>query len=78
MFTDYGHGYGFGWEISTRFGEDVDAHIGDINGFGTYVARYPRRRLLVVVLSNLERAPVQEINDHLASLVLGAPSDGTR
>ncbi len=71
MFTDYGHGYGYGWEIGSRWGETSYSHVGDINGFGAYVARYPARELLVVVLSNLERSPVQEINEGLARRALG-------
>ncbi len=72
MFSDYGHEYGYGWEVTHRFDQRLLAHVGDINGFGSYVARYPESHVLVVVLSNRERAPVRQINDSLASLTLRA------
>jgi len=52
QFTDYGNKYGFGWTIDKAYGHDRLSHGGGINGFATFIARYPQDRLLVVALSN--------------------------
>lgn len=52
QFTDYGHKYGFGWTIDKAYDHDRISHGGGINGFATFIARYPQDRLLVVALSN--------------------------
>ena len=73
MFTDYGHGYGFGWFIGELSGHPRFFHGGDINGFASHLGRYTRDGLTVVVFSNEERAPVGGIADNLATIYLGIP-----
>ncbi len=73
MFTDYGHGYGFGWLIDEFFGHQRFFHGGDINGFVGRFDRYPKEGLTVVVLSNDGGAPVGGIGDNLGAIYLGIP-----
>jgi CubicO group peptidase (beta-lactamase class C family) len=69
VFRAYKGEFGLGWEIGRQFNRKLISHIGDINGFGSYIARYPDDRLLIVVLSNLERTPVKQITNDLAAMI---------
>ena len=73
MFTDYGHGYGYGWMIDNQFGHQHIWHGGGINGFVSKFDRYPRDKLTVVVFSNETNAPVGRIADGLAAIYLDVP-----
>jgi D-alanyl-D-alanine carboxypeptidase len=72
MFTDYGHGYGFGWVIDTLYGHRRLLHAGGVNGFITRFDRYPEDNLTVVVFSNEDSAAAAEarIADGLAAIYL--------
>ena len=72
MFRPNKGDFGLGWEIGRRFDRKLISHIGDINGFGAYIARYTDDRVLVVVLSNLEGTPVKQINNDLAAIIFNA------
>jgi hypothetical protein len=73
MFTDYGHGYGFGWFIDNQFRHQHISHTGGINGFVSNFDRYPRDNLTVVVFSNENNAPVNRITNGLAAIYLDVP-----
>jgi len=75
MFTDHGDHYGAGYVIETQEGRRVWWHNGAINGFHTYLARYPDQHLTVIVLSNNEEAPATQIGAQLARLSFGEPAD---
>jgi len=49
--------YGCGWMISQVRGLREVGHGGDINGFNTYIARYPDQNFSVIVLSNVGMRP---------------------
>ena len=66
QFTDYGNKYGFGWGIDKAYGHDLVSHGGGINGFATFIARYPQDRLLVVALSNYANGPSFRLAAELA------------
>jgi CubicO group peptidase (beta-lactamase class C family) len=72
MFTNYGHGFGFGYVISAQDGHPVWWHNGHGSGFSSAMARYPEDKLTVIVLSNDEGAPVECFSEDLASLYLGS------
>lgn len=63
--------YGYGWYIGQVSGRRVVHHGGNINGFSTYVARYIDDDVLVVVLSNIERAPIAQISWDLGAIAFG-------
>jgi D-alanyl-D-alanine carboxypeptidase len=72
MFTDYGHGFGFGYVIDVKDGHRVWWHNGHIDGFSAILARYPDDRLTVIILSNDDAAPVEKLSHDLAALYLSA------
>ena len=73
MFTDYGHGYGFGWFVDHQFGHEHISHGGGINGFVSRFDRYVNDKLTIIVFSNEDSAPVGTIADHLAAIYLDIP-----
>lgn len=65
-FTPARGNFGVGWEVDpTPHGRRV-SHIGDINGFGAYLAAWPENGLFAVALSNVERTPVKALVGDLA------------
>ena len=59
--------YGFGWGIEEIEGRKVYRHGGAWQGFETYIARYPRDDLTIVVLTNLADAEPRKIVDQIAA-----------
>lgn len=51
--SDSLHPYGFGWFLSPVNGRRAVYHPGHVQGFSTYIIRYPDDRLTVIVLTNL-------------------------
>lgn len=73
MFTDYGHGFGFGYVVGSEGGHRVWWHNGHVGGFGAMLARYPDDRLTIIVLSNDDDAHVEALSRGLAALLLKMP-----
>ncbi len=71
MFRDHGHGYGFGWGIQHQFSRRQFVHAGGINGFSVQLSHYPDDDLTIVLLANIQAAPVQRIARDLAALYFG-------
>jgi CubicO group peptidase (beta-lactamase class C family) len=71
--------YAMGLIAQTHQGEPIIWHNGGIEGFHTYLAWLPQRRLVVVVLSNVVTAPVERIGLQLIDAASGRqvilPSD---
>jgi CubicO group peptidase (beta-lactamase class C family) len=63
--------YGYGWFLTDDQGQPHIWHEGSDPGYAAFIIRRPSERLLVVVLSNLEDAPVRAIAKHLEDLALG-------
>jgi CubicO group peptidase (beta-lactamase class C family) len=72
MFTPYLRDYAFGWKVDRPGDRLRISHPGLIDGFATYIARYPDDQVTVIVLGNLDSADVVGIGDYLASLVFGS------
>ncbi len=71
MLTAVKNFYGYGIGVDTQFMLGRVAHGGGINGFNTYMARFPQERAVVVVLSNIENGtPTPQIETRLARLAL--------
>lgn len=68
--------YGFGWELSElrtdrpTAGITVIRHEGTMPGFKSTYMRWPRASLAVIVLTNLNGAPIKEFETSLAVLSL--------
>lgn len=73
IFTPYRNGYGYGWEIGTRFGRKTIGHSGSDAGFSSYILRFPDDRLTVVILGNGDRMSAAKAAINLSAIVLGAP-----
>jgi CubicO group peptidase (beta-lactamase class C family) len=71
MFTPFLRDYAFGWKVDRPGDRLRISHPGMIDGFATYIARYPDDHVTVIVLGNLDSADAVGIGDYLASLVLG-------
>ncbi|HEY5225777.1 MAG TPA: serine hydrolase, partial [Methylovirgula sp.] len=71
MMRDHGHGYGFGFAIQSQFSRAHLVHAGGINGFSVVLSHYPDADLSLIVLANIQAAPVQKIARDLAALYFG-------
>ena len=71
LFTPDQSGYNYGWFIDSKGGRVKIYHEGSNPGFAAFIVRYPAEKTLVVVLSNLETAPVRPIAYDLAALSFG-------
>ena len=63
--------YAYGWNVLSLFDRKVITHSGGINGFRQQIARYVDDDVCIVVLSNIETAPVDKISMDLAAIVFG-------
>jgi CubicO group peptidase (beta-lactamase class C family) len=75
MYTPAKGNYAYGWIIDEQFGRKRIGHGGGINGFSTYIGRFPEEKLCVVVLSNLEGSPPAAVAGGLAAIALGEKYD---
>lgn len=75
MYTDHGDHYGYGWDVRETDGRRQWSHGGGINGFHTFIARYPDQKLTVIVLSNILQSPAEKIAGQLAHLSFGEPPE---
>ena len=80
MFTEYpeatheGQHYGYGVVIShLKFGRLLHYHGGGVEGFSSSIQRYPKDRVCIVVLSNLDSYKPWELGDHIASDLFNQP-----
>ncbi len=67
-------GYGYGWFISTAPGRRVVWHGGNIQGFSALIRRYPDDRVTIVILSNLQGAPLDAYATYMEKVIFGPPS----
>jgi D-alanyl-D-alanine carboxypeptidase len=68
-------GYGYGWQVISGLGRELQNHSGGIGGFASHMAWYPSDELLIVLLSNVEGTPTKALACDLARLVLrGEPA----
>lgn len=74
MFT--GDIYGYGWFINEH--QKLVSHFGDVNGFVSNILHYFEHDITVIVLSNINITPVEQIGNDLANIVLGKPLGGIR
>jgi CubicO group peptidase (beta-lactamase class C family) len=73
MFTPFRGEYGYGWNRRKKFDRQALEHSGGIDGFNTFISRYPAERLVIIVLSNTEYSSGPRIGSDLAAIVFGAP-----
>jgi D-alanyl-D-alanine carboxypeptidase len=78
MFTGYaetpkGRHYGYGVFVAQLFGRLEYFHTGAINGFTASVQRYPKERVCIIVLSNMNEFIAWDLGDHIASDLFDQP-----
>ena len=71
MFTPVLNGYGYGWQSRKSLGRARVDHSGSHAGFSTYIVRFTRDRLTVIVLSNSDRASGSGTGLNLARIAFG-------
>jgi hypothetical protein len=68
MFTPLKEEYGYGWFITDMFNRKVTMHGGGISGFATAISRFVDDKTVVILLSNIEDAPLDEISLDLIAI----------
>jgi CubicO group peptidase (beta-lactamase class C family) len=72
MFTPFGDfGYGYGWGIGKDGDHPVASHVGGVQGFSSFIARYPNDKVVIIVLGNREDVNSGAIGVQLAKMVFG-------
>ncbi|HYL78450.1 MAG TPA: serine hydrolase domain-containing protein [Bryobacteraceae bacterium] len=74
MWTPVKNNYGYGWDVR-KDGHKQLSHGGGINGFSTFIARYPDDDAVVIVLSNNQQANTAPIAIALAGVLFGEGAD---
>ena len=76
---DAGYSVGYGWEIGEyTISQEIERigyvrHFGGLNGFNTLLCRLVRDRHTIILLGNLDRAPLEEISIKITSILYGQP-----
>lgn len=73
MYTPFLRDYAYGWVVQMQGTHKTYGHGGGINGFNTFIARYPDDRTLVVVLCNINTNAPGKMGADLAKLSWGEP-----
>lgn len=63
--------YSLGWYVSDYLGRRVVSHDGGVNGFSSSLLWFPAEDAVVIVLSNLDAAPVLDVAEGLAAILFG-------
>jgi CubicO group peptidase (beta-lactamase class C family) len=71
MFTAYLHEYGYGWGVDEQFHHRHISHGGGINGFATFISRFPDDKVTVIALGNTDSAASGRIATALAGMLFG-------
>jgi CubicO group peptidase (beta-lactamase class C family) len=70
MFTPFKDGYAYGFGIGEQYGLKTIGHGGGIEGFATFIRRFPNERATVIVLGNIQNADSQQITGAIARILL--------
>jgi CubicO group peptidase (beta-lactamase class C family) len=73
MMTPVKNNYAYGLAVETKYNRKMVSHGGGINGFNTFLARFPDEKLTVVVLRNADYGSSNpgRVAQALAAIVLG-------
>ena len=73
MFTPFKNGYGYGWNRRTKLNRQALEHEGGIEGFNSFISRFPDEHVTVIVPSNTGSRTAAPIADDLVAIVFDAP-----
>jgi len=62
--------YGFGWGIADYYGHRVAQHLGGIDGFSAFIARFLDDATTIIILSNLADLDTEKLTRRISSIVL--------
>jgi len=71
MTTPFKNNYAYGLIVDEQFHRKQISHSGSIDGFVTFITRYPNDKVTIIVLSNFGSAPSPIIARDLAAIVFG-------
>lgn len=71
MTTPAKDGYAFGLRVGTKNGRKRFAHVGGIDGFGSWLAYYPASGVTIVVLSNVAGPSAPQLGQRLEAICFG-------
>ncbi|HEX8162645.1 MAG TPA: serine hydrolase [Pyrinomonadaceae bacterium] len=71
VYTPVLRDYGYGWNVVKLLNRKAYAHGGGIEGFVTYIVRFPEERATVIVLSNLEGTSASRVGRDLSAIMFG-------
>lgn len=66
-----GQHYGYGVVLAERFGKTLYYHGGGVKGFETVLQRYPKERVSIAVLENLDPTRPWDVGDYIAAAIFG-------
>ncbi|MBA2746597.1 MAG: beta-lactamase family protein, partial [Flavisolibacter sp.] len=72
VFTPHKSKYAYGWVIDSLHGRPVQGHSGGIHGFSSYILRFPKDDLAIIVIDN-SSAPGGSIARNIGAILVGAP-----
>lgn len=77
MTTPVKNNYAYGLGVETKFNRKMISHGGGINGFATFIARFPEEKLTIVALRNADYGVPGpgKITQDLAAIVFGEKYD---
>jgi CubicO group peptidase (beta-lactamase class C family) len=73
MWTDRGHGYGYGWISDEEKGRKSIGHSGRIDGFASSMRWFIDEDLFIAVLSNVNGTNTERMTASLAAIAHGEP-----
>jgi CubicO group peptidase (beta-lactamase class C family) len=68
MWTDRGHGYGYGWIPDAENGRKSIGHTGRIDGFSSAFTYFPDEDLFIAVLSNVNGTNTERMSSSLVAI----------
>lgn len=73
MTTPVKNDYGYGLGVQTKLGRKAISHGGGINGFSTFIARFPEEKVTIVVLRNADYGSPGpgQVSQDLAAITFG-------
>ena len=75
VFTPGLGNYGYGWFVDTSLGHRRYRHTGSLPGYVSQIVKFPDDKVTIVILSNLDRAPMLHTGRNLMMISLGQPYD---
>ncbi|MBD0297069.1 MAG: serine hydrolase [Bacteroidota bacterium] len=78
VFTPYKNNYGYGWTIDTLYNRTYMAHSGGIHGFTSFLMRFPKDEVVVIMLDNSSSSQLSKISKNLAAIALDQPFEFPR